>query len=264
MPQGNPIWIDLLTSDPERSRHFYTQLLGWTADSPDAQHGGYFTFRKDGGRVAGGMGKQPGMAQPDAWSVYLHSADARKTADEARARGATVIIEPETVEDLGVMSVILDPGGAGVGIWQPITHTGFEVSSGVNSPTWFELHTSRYDDALDFYRQVFGWNTVTMSDEPSFRYTIVQDGEHRIAGVMDNTAFGGGQSYWLVYFGVADCDAAAGRAVELGATVQREPEDTPYGRLAAISDPTGARFNLMAPNAAMPFDTTSRDVTAKA
>ncbi|MGH4012971.1 MAG: hypothetical protein ACRDSL_03360 [Pseudonocardiaceae bacterium] len=29
-------------------------------------------------------------------------------------------------------------------------------------------------------------------------------------------------------------------------------QDTPYGRLAAAADPTGAQFKLVAPNAAMP------------
>lgn len=264
MTQGTPIWIDLLTSDADRSRQFYSRLLGWDADEPDASHGGYFTFHRHGGRVAGGIPKQPGMQQPDAWSVYLASDDARRTAEIATSRGATVIVEPVEVGDFGVMGVILDPGGASVGIWQPGSHTGFEVSSGVDAPTWFELHTAAYDTVLAFYREVFGWNTVTMSDEPNFRYTIVQDGERRLAGVMDNTAFGGGASYWLVYFGVESCDAAATKVVELGGTVQREPEDTPYGRLAAVSDPTGARFNLMAPNAAMPFDTQSRQVGAQA
>ncbi len=58
---------------------------------------------------------------------------------------------------------------------------------------------------------------------------------------------------WSVYFGVDDCDVALKKVVELGGSVIREAEDTPYGRLATATDPNGAGFKLMAPNEMMPF-----------
>jgi hypothetical protein len=50
---------------------------------------------------------------------------------------------------------------------------------------------------------------------------------------------------WSVYFGVEDTDAALAEIVELGGAVVIPAEDTPYGRLAQASDPTGARFKLV-------------------
>jgi len=47
-----------------------------------------------------------------------------------------------------------------------------------------------------------------------------------------------------VYFSVDDVDAAAAKAVELGGTVLRDPEDTPFGRMADLTDATGAPFKL--------------------
>ena len=253
-PTGAPCWIDLTTSDTEASRRFYTGLLGWTAEEPNTEFGGYFNFRKDGIRVAGCMGKQPGQQGPDAWTVHLASADARRTVDEAVAKGGTLIVEPMAVADLGVMAAVVDPAGAFVGIWQPGTHPGSGIVYEPGVPTWYELHTTGYDAALDFYRSVFGWSTRPMSDTPEFRYTVVVDGDDQLAGVMDDSAFAAGSpSYWLVYFGFDDADAAVARVRELGGTITREAEDTPYGRLASVTDPTGARFNIMAPNAAMPF-----------
>ena len=41
-----------------------------------------------------------------------------------------------------------------------------------------------------------------------------------------------------------DADATVERAVSLGATLAMAPEDTPYGRLAVLRDPTGAEFRL--------------------
>ena len=47
-----------------------------------------------------------------------------------------------------------------------------------------------------------------------------------------------------MYFAVADADATVAKAVELGATVIMPVTDTPYGRLAQLTDPTGATFCL--------------------
>ncbi len=63
--------------------------------------------------------------------------------------------------------------------------------------------------------------------------------------------------YWSVYFGVEDTDAALAKIVDLGGSILRAAEDTPYGRLATAADPTGAQFKLVAPNAAMPARTSS-------
>ena len=51
---------------------------------------------------------------------------------------------------------------------------------------------------------------------------------------------------WSVYFQVEDVDAALEQVAELGGKVARPAEDTPYGRLAAVTDPTGTRFKLVA------------------
>jgi predicted enzyme related to lactoylglutathione lyase len=65
---------------------------------------------------------------------------------------------------------------------------------------------------------------------------------------MDATAFlpEGVPAHWSVYFNVADADATVAQAVAAGATVVDPPIDTPYGRLATLVDPTGARFKLQA------------------
>jgi predicted enzyme related to lactoylglutathione lyase len=256
---GAPCWIDLMTSDTERSKAFYGQLFGWTAEEPAAEFGGYFSFRKDGVRVAGCMAAttgapQPGSGVPDIWSVYLASADARKTADVAVQHGGQVIAPAMDVGDLGVTALLADAGGAGIGVWQPGSHQGFGVVYEAGAPSWFELHARDYQATLDFYRDVFGWDTVTVSDTADFRYTTLRHSEQWLAGVMDASGFlpEGVPALWSVYFGVDDTDAALVKVADLGGSVLRAAEDTPYGRLATALDPTGAEFKLVAPNAAMP------------
>jgi predicted enzyme related to lactoylglutathione lyase len=64
---------------------------------------------------------------------------------------------------------------------------------------------------------------------------------------MDASGFlpAGADPSWNVYFKVADTDAALAKVTELGGTVADPAWDTPYGRMAAAIDPTGARFKLV-------------------
>jgi hypothetical protein len=253
-PVGAPCWIDLMTSDPARSREFYSGLFGWEAEEPNPDFGGYFNFSRDGVRVAGCMASQPGADMPDIWSVYLATDDAAKTVETATANGGHVEVEPMAIADLGTMAFLTDNGGAAVGLWQPGLHKGFGVHSEPGAPSWFELMTRDYEATVAFYRDVFRWETHVVSDTPALRYTTLVHGDSWLAGIMDASGVlpDGVPAHWSVYFGVADTDAALASAVELGGTVVDAAEDTDYGRVATATDPTGARFQLVAPNEAMP------------
>jgi predicted enzyme related to lactoylglutathione lyase len=244
-PLGAPTWIDLMSADTDRSRAFYGELFGWECEEGNPEFGGYANFTKDGVRVAGLMAKME-EALPDVWSVYLEVADAEKTIAAVEALGLPVFVPAMPVGDLGVMGVVADPGGAMIGMWQSGEHTGFGVLDEPGTPNWFELHTREYDRCLPFYRDVFGWDTHTAADEPGFRYTTLGKDDDGLAGVMDNAGDlpEGAPSFWIIYFDVESADATAAKVVALGGSVQFEPTDTPYGRLASFADPTGAMFSV--------------------
>jgi predicted enzyme related to lactoylglutathione lyase len=240
-PIGAPCWIDLGTTDPERSRAFYSDLFGWTVVDPGPDYGGYANFAKDGVQVAGSM-----QTETNGWSVYLAVADAAATCDAAAAHGGAVVMPAMEVQRLGSMAMVADPGGSVVGLWQPGEHRGFGVYDEPNTPGWFELHTTNHAAVVDFYTKVFGWPAFAVSDTDDFRYTTYGEGEAQLAGIMDGTAFGGGApAGWSVYFRVEQTDKVVARAEELGASSVHPPEDTPYGRLAHLHDPLGASFKLV-------------------
>ena len=107
------------------------------------------------------------------------------------------------------------------------------------APGWFELHTRDYAATVQFYRDVFGWDTHVASDTDQFRYTTLGEGEGQLAGIMDVSDFPAEQfpAGWSIYFVVDDTDAAVAQAVELGGTIVQPAEDTPFGRLGTIADP---------------------------
>jgi predicted enzyme related to lactoylglutathione lyase len=53
---------------------------------------------------------------------------------------------------------------------------------------------------------------------------------------------------WFFFLGAEDVDKTLQLLNDNGGTVIRDVEDTPYGRLAAVADPTGAGFNLSSLN----------------
>lgn len=249
-PAGAPCWIDLMTSDTERSRTFYCELFGWGAEEPNEEFGGYFNYTLDGVRIAGCMANQPGSGMPDVWAVYLACADAKQTVDKATASGGTVQVEPMAVADLGTMAVVEDPSGAGIGVWQPGNHPGFRVLAEPSAPGWFELFTRDHQTAVDFYRDVFGLDTGVVGDSPEFHYTTLQAGGDDVAGIMDASGFlpEGVPAHWSVYFAVDDTDASLAKIGKLEGSTVMAAEDTPYGRLATATDPTGAQLKLIGPN----------------
>jgi uncharacterized protein len=250
-PLGAPIWIDLLTSDLDRAKQFYGTVFGWTFESAGPEYGGYVNAFIDGRPVAGLMGNTPEMQSPDGWTTYLHTADINATVAAATAAGGVSCVEPMEIEDKGWMGMLTDPTGAFVGLWQPTGHSGFEVVKEAGAPVYFQLTTRDYGKALEFYRDVFGWQTEKVSDTDEFRYSTANfDGEAQL-GVMDGTRDlpEGVPSNWFFFLGADDVDKTVQLIVENGGSVIRAAEDTPYGRLAAVADPTGAGFNLSSPDA---------------
>lgn len=247
---GSPCWADLWTSDVEGARRFYGSLFGWEPTDPDPAFGGYFNFTRAGAPIAGAMGDMGDQKASDTWKMYLATPHAAATVERAAAAGATVVFPAMAVADLGVQAVMTDPAGAAFGVWEPGTHRGFSALNVPDAPSWFELHTTDHDGAVEFYCAVFELEAARSESALPFTYTVLRDaaGIDR-AGVMDATGNlpAGVGPHWLVYWQVDDAAAAVARVRALGGTVIHGPDATPFGQLAAVADPSGARLQLHEP-----------------
>jgi predicted enzyme related to lactoylglutathione lyase len=242
--------MDLLTSDTKRAREFYAGLFGWTAGEAAEQFGGYFMFMNEGVPVAGCMQKVPGMPGgdgPDQWGVYLSVADAKAISEKALAHGGKLREGPMDIADLGTEAILEDVTGARIGLWEAKTFRGGTVFDTPGTPAYFELITREYASAVEFYRDVFGWDPRVVSDTPEFRLTALKDGDETIAGIMDGSSFlpASQPDRWGIYIKVTDTDAALATITRLGGTVTEPAMDTPYGRIAGAADPTGAAFKIV-------------------
>jgi predicted enzyme related to lactoylglutathione lyase len=248
-PIGAPCWIDLATTDVEGAVAFYGALLGWVAVAPDPTRAGTITFALGDRAVAGCHPNPTDSGRPDGWSVYLASDDAHVAVTAARAHGGDVVEPPTVVGDFGVTALVLDSGGAAVGVWQPTGFDGFGVYGDRGAPRWFELHALDYERVVLFYREVFGWSgdALAVDEGEGVRLTTFGTTDERLAGIMDATAYlpEDRGPFWDVSFAVGDLERSLATLAELGGSVLTEPEGTPFGLSATATDPTGAAFGLV-------------------
>ena len=250
-PQGTPAWIDLMVPDRLAAQAFYGALFGWDFAVGGPETGYYTMALKHGQPVAGLSEPQPGQgASPPAWTTYLAVDDVDATAARARDAGGTVLMEPMGVMAFGRMAVLADPTGAVVGLWQSGSHTGVNLVNEPGALVWTEAVSTDLAAARAFYGSVFGYEFDDMSGL-GFEYvsaSLAGTGPEKAIGGLGGkgTLPDGAPPHWQAYFGVADTDAAAARVIELGGRLLDGPNDTAYGRLAAVSGPAGEQFTLMA------------------
>jgi uncharacterized protein len=244
---GTPSWVDIGTTDMAGATAFYSALFGWTVEDMGPDAGGYGIARKDGKQVAG-MGPATDPDRGTSWSVYFATEDANATAAQVEAHGGKVILAPMDVMDQGRMAVFADPAGAFFSVWQPGQHKGAEITTEPGSMTWAELMTTDIAEAKGFYSAVLAVATRDMEIDESSTYTLLRVGDADVAGAMAiSPDMGPMPSHWSVYFAVDDCDAAADKAVELGATEMMR-HDSPAGRFAILTDPQGGKFGIIKNN----------------
>ncbi|AZI58850.1 VOC family protein [Nakamurella antarctica] len=254
---GTPCWADLFTSDADKSRSFYHDVMGWTADEPNPAYGGYVNFRAGGSgsgkssaaghRAAGMMGGNTTESPvPDMWTLYFSVDDIDAVVAKAVGLGARVRSGPHPVGDLGSMAVLTDPSGGAFGLWQGGIHPGFSHHLEPGSAAWFEYHATDFASGTAFYAALFEWELSVLADSDEFRYTNAQVAGEDVVGLMDSRAMlpAGHPPFWTIYFSVADMDSALGTVVELGGSIEHRDDDSPYGRTAAVVDSTGARVKL--------------------
>jgi predicted enzyme related to lactoylglutathione lyase len=114
-------WCELMTTDVDAAKAFYTQLLGWTTESIPTE-GMTYTVVKTGDTGVGGIMPMPPQADgsPPRWGAYITVDDVDATARKAEQLGAKPIVPLTDIPDVGRFYTFEDPQGAIVSV---ITYT---------------------------------------------------------------------------------------------------------------------------------------------
>ena len=278
---GVPCWVDASEPDPEAAVGFYGGFFGWEFEDvmPPGSEERYFIARSEaagwslfdtsgasrGGDVAA-VGSIPGAAPPRAaWNTHFWVDSADEAATRVRDAGGVVVMEPFDFMDAGRTAVLTDPEGAAFRVWEARRHRGAQVVNDPGSLNFNGLNTRDVEGARSFYGSVFGWQTLALDgglqmwalpgygdhlerDNPGLRTKLAEAGAPErfedvvatINPIPDDQPET--PAHWSVTFAVADADAAAARATELGGTAIVPPFDAPWVRMTVIADPQGATF----------------------
>jgi len=119
---ANPfVHVELHTRDLPKAKAFYSGLFGWELqDMPMPGGGGTYTLINVGEGTGGGMMQEARSDAIPNWLAYVGVEDVRAKTTQAKALGATVLQDVLAVGDFGLMSVLRDPAGATIALWQAV------------------------------------------------------------------------------------------------------------------------------------------------
>jgi predicted enzyme related to lactoylglutathione lyase len=246
-PVGTPTWIDLMTPDIAASRAFYHAVFGWEYDIGSPEFGGYTTARLGTRSTVGMMEHQPGSPpMPAAWSLYFATNNIDDDVAHAVKAGAKVLYPTMQVGEFGSMATCEDPTGAVFSFWQAGNHVGSGVTEEPGSTAWHELYAANAQQARDFYNDILGATADPMPG--GMEYYVLKHGEQELGGIMQiDPAWGAFQPQWVTYFAVANVDETVAIVTNHGGKVLGDIDNSPFGRIAALMDPSGALFKIVEP-----------------
>ncbi|HSM34975.1 MAG TPA: VOC family protein [Longimicrobiales bacterium] len=251
IPRGRFVWYELLTTDPEGAEAFYGSLMGWGTDewqAPVEDMPPYRMWTVDGTSI-GGIMELPEEARqggaPPHWLGHIATPDADATAARAEELGATVLMGPHSIPEVGRFAVIRDPWGATFSAYTPAGEApGHEGEPKVGEVVWHELLTEDYAGAADFYGDLFGWTRGEPMDMGEMGiYQIVERNGVQLGGIMNRPPEW--PSSWLYYVRVDDLDGKIEAVRSTGGKILNGPMEVPGGgRIAQGLDPQGGAFAI--------------------
>lgn len=249
LPVGIPNWVDVTVPDQEKGKTFYGELFGWTFLGGGDAAAPYFLCQLDGQDVAG-LGKSPEGIEG---GTYFAVEETDTIAAKAEEAGGKVVVPETEVGEYGTFVILSDPAGGGFGLWKPNKLIGC-VTNVPGAVRWIEYWAHDIDAAKSFYGAVLG-HTYEDLGGPNSYHTIAVGGE-TVAGMCQFAADVPRevQPHWIPCFATANVDDGLARIVELGGTVIEPAMDTPFGRVAAVTDNQGVPFKLCDPPDGRPAD----------
>jgi predicted enzyme related to lactoylglutathione lyase len=247
---GRFVWYELMTTDTEAAKAFYTNVVGWGTQDVSTPGMPYILFTVKGSSV-GGLMRLPEDAKKigerSSWIGYVGVSDVDATADRIKRLGGTVHVPPRNILDISRFSVVADPQLATLALVQwlkPRREQPAELSA-PGRIRWHELFAADWEKAFAFYGELFGWQKANSDSDAMGAYQLFSAGGQTIGGMFTKppTVL---VPFWLFYFNVGNIDAAVKRVKAGGGQVLEDPlEVSGGGWIVQCTDPQGAMFALV-------------------
>ena len=244
--QGRFVWYEHMTRDVNAAIAFYGEAVGWKTQPFE---GGYLMWVGSQGPLGGVMkleGEAEKMGTPPMWMAHVKVDDLDAAVAKVRKLGGKIYKEPTAIPTVGRFSVIADPQGAVLSLFQPEGEMELHDPAKDGEFCWNELVTSDGAAGFKFHSELFGWKVLEEMDMgPMGTYRIFGLGQQRLGGMMTAPKGNPMPPAWIYYVSTSDLDAALARAKRKGGKVINGPMEVPGGgKIAQLTDPQGAVFAL--------------------
>jgi predicted enzyme related to lactoylglutathione lyase len=250
--QGRFVWHDLATSSTDGAASFYTQVTPWKTQP--GEYDAKYTMWVNDGQPLGGFEalsdelKARNIAPQ--WLPYVYVYDVDACTRQVKTLGGEVRMGPHEVPNVGCWSVITDPYGARIGMYEPEAKVPTEFRQPRRGEfSWHELATTDYKAAFDFYHALFGWEKTSEFDMGEMGVYFMFGKKGVPYGGIFNRRPEMPPPHWLSYIRVDDVRKTAEGVTKSNGVVHRGPMEVPGGDMIAIcSDPQGAMIAFHTPS----------------
>lgn len=247
---GRFVWYELITTDIEAAKAFYTNVVGWGTGHVSMPGAAYTLFTVRELPVSGLISLPEDarrMGAKPRWLGYVGVDDVVAATDRVKQLGGAVHVPPRDIPNVGRFSIVADPQMATLALLEPLQpsqerHVEPDTPGRVG---WHELLAADRRKALAFYSELFGWQKVEDNVGARGMYQLFSAGGQTIGGIVAKAKMAP-VPFWLYYLNVEDIDAAAERVKVGGGQMLNGPSEVPGGNwIVHCTDPQGAIFALV-------------------
>jgi uncharacterized protein len=248
--RGRFVWYDLMTTDVDAAKAFYSDVVGWTT-APWGDGPMPYTMWMAGETPIGGVmalsdAMRAGGAPPH-WMAYICVPDADASAAQTVSLGGKIVVPGFDIKDVGRIVICSDPQGGAFAVYTPSGEApGHDGPASLHEFSWHELMTTDHPAAFGFYSTLFGWQKAGDFDMgPMGTYQMFSRADGMPIGGMMKMPAEQPFPAWFYYVCVDDVHAGIERAKAKGGQVVHGPMEVPGGDwVVMLTDPQGAFFAL--------------------
>ena len=116
---ANPfVHCELMTTNTDKAKDFFQSLFEWKLEDMPMQDGGTYTMIRVGEGTGGGIMKNPMPGGGSVWVPYVLVDNVVAATAKAKSLGAKIYRDVSEIPNLGSFSIIADPTGGIMGLWQ--------------------------------------------------------------------------------------------------------------------------------------------------
>jgi hypothetical protein len=241
--------LELATPAPKTVLAFYHKVMGWDFEQRVDDDGSpYYVATSFGEPVAG---IRPAAGPTTGWTVFLATTDLTGLIRRSEAMGGRTVESSHVVAQVGTKAVIESPAGAPFGACEIAPDWAFTAGM-PNSLAWAEFVTHLASQADQYFGELFGYGGRQFGDGCDDDYMVWYVGDDSVIGrvrMMPGTPKDV-SARWITHFRTPldrELDQSVLIAHDAGARLRLRPYASPLGKVAVMSDPTGARFALIDP-----------------